>query len=77
MPFIARSIAITTVAVVTTLAHPVTYAQTPSTGSGQTFPARPIRFLVPVPAGSTTDIVTRIVAQKKNGRRLRPASRRR
>ena len=64
MPFIARSIAITTVAVVTTLAHPVTYAQTPSTGSGQAFPARPIRFLVPVPAGSTTDIVTRIVAQK-------------
>ncbi len=30
----------------------------------QNFPARPIRFLVPVPAGSTTDIVTRIVAQK-------------
>jgi tripartite-type tricarboxylate transporter receptor subunit TctC len=30
----------------------------------QQFPTRPIRFLVPVPAGSTTDIVTRIVAQR-------------
>jgi tripartite-type tricarboxylate transporter receptor subunit TctC len=30
----------------------------------QQFPTRPIRFLVPVPAGATTDIVTRIVAQK-------------
>ena len=38
--------------------------QAASTGSGQAFPTRPIRWLVPVPAGSTTDIVTRIVAQK-------------
>jgi tripartite-type tricarboxylate transporter receptor subunit TctC len=30
----------------------------------QTFPSRPLRFLVPVPAGATTDIVTRVVAQK-------------
>ncbi len=39
-------------------------AKAPSTSAGQAFPARPIRFLVPVPAGSTTDIVTRVVAQK-------------
>ena len=36
----------------------------PAAGSAQTFPTRPIRWLVPVPAGATTDIVTRIVAQK-------------
>jgi len=32
--------------------------------TAQQFPLRPIRFLVPVPPGATTDIVTRIVAQK-------------
>ncbi len=32
----------------------------------QQYPARPIRWIVPVPAGSTTDIVTRLVAQKMN-----------
>ena len=30
----------------------------------QNFPTRPIRWIVPVPAGATTDIVTRLVAQK-------------
>jgi tripartite-type tricarboxylate transporter receptor subunit TctC len=30
----------------------------------QQYPVRPIRWIVPVPAGSTTDIVTRLVAQK-------------
>src|SRR5215218_5603428 len=32
----------------------------------QQYPSRPIRWIVPVPAGSTTDIVTRLVAQKMN-----------
>src|ERR1700754_1313796 len=32
----------------------------------QQYPTRPIRWIVPVPAGSTTDIVTRLVAQKMN-----------
>ncbi len=36
----------------------------PAVSGAQTFPTRPIRWLVPVPAGATTDIVTRIVAQK-------------
>ena len=30
----------------------------------QNYPARPIRWIVPVPAGSTTDIVSRLVGQK-------------
>ena len=30
----------------------------------QTYPTRPIRWIVPVPAGATTDIVTRMVGQK-------------
>src|SRR5437868_11272741 len=32
----------------------------------QQYPSRPLRWIVPVPAGSTTDIVTRLVAQKMN-----------
>jgi tripartite-type tricarboxylate transporter receptor subunit TctC len=32
--------------------------------SAQDYPTRPIRWIVPVPAGATTDIVTRIVGQK-------------
>jgi tripartite-type tricarboxylate transporter receptor subunit TctC len=30
----------------------------------QNYPGRPIRWIVPVPAGSTTDIVSRVVGQK-------------
>ena len=37
-----------------------------SIAEAQQYPTRPIRWIVPVPAGSTTDIVTRLVAQKMN-----------
>ena len=41
-----------------------TGAMAPRGADAQQYPTRPIRWIVPVPAGSTTDIVTRLVAQK-------------
>src|SRR4051812_18395639 len=39
-------------------------AQTRSTGSGQAYPTRPVRMIVGLPAGGTTDVMARIVAAK-------------
>jgi tripartite-type tricarboxylate transporter receptor subunit TctC len=39
-------------------------AQAPSTGSGQAYPAKPIRFIVPWSAGSGTDLMARAFAQE-------------
>jgi tripartite-type tricarboxylate transporter receptor subunit TctC len=41
------------------------HAQQPQTGSGaQTYPSRPVRLLMPYPAGGPTDILGRLIAQK-------------
>jgi tripartite-type tricarboxylate transporter receptor subunit TctC len=46
------------------LAAPALAQDHPSTGSGQGFPSRPIRWIVPAPPGGGTDAVSRIVAPK-------------
>ncbi|MGH8620255.1 MAG: Bug family tripartite tricarboxylate transporter substrate binding protein [Burkholderiales bacterium] len=50
-------LAAATTAIVATAA----VAQDPSTNSGQAYPNRPIRMLVPVPAGGTPDVVARML----------------
>ena len=41
-------------------------AQTPSTGSGQAFPAKPVKIVSPYPAGLTPDIAARALANSES-----------
>ena len=41
-------------------------AQPPSTSSGQAWPTKPVRFIVPFPPGGTTDPMARMVGAKLN-----------
>ena len=41
--------------------------QTTSTGSGQTYPNRPLRIIIPWPPGQATDLAGRVVAQQLSG----------
>src|SRR3979490_81002 len=38
-----------------------------STASAQTYPTKPIRWIVPYTGGGITDVVTRVVTQKMSG----------
>jgi tripartite-type tricarboxylate transporter receptor subunit TctC len=42
----------------------VTQAQAPSTGSGQAYPTKPVRFIVPQATGGASDVLSRIIALK-------------
>ena len=60
MPIIPR------LAVLAALAVPVcgAWAQAASTGSGQGFPSKPIRFIAPFPASGSSDLIARILSQR-------------
>ncbi len=47
-----------------TLCVPCAHAQSAAAVAGQNYPARPVRIIVPWPAGGTTDILARIIGQK-------------
>ncbi len=45
----------------------------PASASAQAYPARPVRIIVPFPAGGTTDIIARLVAQRMSETMGQPA----
>src|SRR5580704_14476865 len=50
------------------LLSPLALALGAQTGRAETYPARPIRFVVPFPAGGVADTVARVVADKLSER---------
>jgi tripartite-type tricarboxylate transporter receptor subunit TctC len=53
-----------TAAIALTLGTSLAFAQATSTGPGQAYPTKPIRFIVPYLPGGTTDLVARTVGEQ-------------
>ncbi|MDO8371928.1 MAG: tripartite tricarboxylate transporter substrate-binding protein, partial [Polaromonas sp.] len=67
-----RLLARCTVAATVALATAGAMAQAASTGSGQAWPNTPVRIVVPYGAGSSPDVIARIMAEKLSPRLGQP-----
>jgi len=58
------SITVVSLALALALAPGAAFAQGPSTSSGQAWPSKPVRMIVPFTPGAASDVLGRIVAQR-------------